>query len=355
MWVALKRLAPAALLGVLPCVILVFWVVESVHEGNFGIDFKGELYPEAKLVLHGHNPFPPPHANLAGGVNRIFPVAAAILAIPLTVLPVGAASAVFVLLLGVSVVATLVVLGVTDWRLYGLVFLWPATISALQVGNITVLLGLLAAVAWRLRDHRYAPGVAVGAAVALKLILWPLLLWLVACGRYRAAATGAVISALSFLLVLPFTGLGDYLRLLENLGNTFAPHSYNVAGLLVQSGAAGLSTAKLAGYLVGALVLAVACLRRSFPLAVFASILLSPIVWLHYFELLALPLAVVFPTLSAAWFVPLLLVVAPGTSGDVRERHIVLGLAVLAAVAVVAEAQPELRRFRPGASEGLSR
>ena len=346
MWVALKRLAPPAVFAVLPLVVGVFWVVESAHQGNLGIDFKGELYPEAKLVLHGHDPFPPPDANLAGGVNRIFPVPAAIAAIPFTLLPAGAAAAVFVALLGLGVAATLRVMDVTDWRLYGLVFLWPATISALQVGNITVVLALLGAVAWRYRDRRYLPGVAVGLAVALKLILWPLLFWLAARGRHRAAAAGLALSVVSWLLVLPFTSLTDYVHLLENLGNTFAPRSYNVAGLLIQSGAAGLSTAKLVGYLVGAAVLATACLRRSFPLAVVASILLSPIVWLHYFELLVLPLAAVRPRLSPAWFVPLVLLFAPGTSGDVRERHIVLGLVVLSVLAVLVEARPELRPRR---------
>ena len=344
MWAALKRVAPPALLGALPVVILVFWVVESVHHGNFGIDFKGELYPEAKLVAHGKNPFPPSNANLSGGVNRIFPVPAAIAAIPFTVLPKGAATALFVILLAVAVAATLRVMGVTDWRLYGLVSLWPATISALQVGNITIVLGLLGAVAWRYRDRTYAAGLAIGLAVALKLILWPLLFWLAARGRYRGAVAGLAISAASFLLVLPFTSLTDYAHLLQNLGNTFAPRSYSVAGLLVQSGATSLSTAKLVGDAVGVVALAVACRRRSFALAVVASILLSPIVWLHYFELLALPLAAVWPRYAPVWLVPLVLVLVPGTSGEVRERHIVIGLVVLAIVALLAEAGPRLRR-----------
>jgi Glycosyltransferase family 87 len=344
MWVAFRRLATPVVFGVLPVAVVIVWVVESVHQGNLGLDFRGELYPEAKLVLHGHNPFPRPGADLSGGVNRIFPIPSAILATPLTILSAHAAAAVFVALLGIAVAATLRVMGVTDWRVYGLVALWPPTISALQAGNVTVLLALLGAVAWRYRDRRYVPGIAVGAAVALKLILWPLLFWLAAQGSYRAAALGAVLSAASFLLVLPFTSLSAYVHLLDHLGDTFAPHSYNVAGLLVQSGAAGLSTAKLAGYAVGALVLAAACVRRSFPLAVTASIVLSPIVWLHYFELLVLPLAARWPRLAPAWFLPLVLLVVPGTSGEVRERHIVVGLAVLAAVSLLVEPRPELDR-----------
>ncbi len=137
MWAALKRLLPIALLGVVPVAATIFWVAHDAHNGTLGIDFRAELYPEAKQVLHGENPFPSPHANLSSGVNQIFPIPAAVLAMPFTVLPIGAASAVFVLVQGVAVAATLRVMGVTDWRLYGLVALWPPTINALQNGNLT--------------------------------------------------------------------------------------------------------------------------------------------------------------------------------------------------------------------------
>ncbi len=347
MLLALKRLGPLALFGVLPVVFVIFWVVKSIHEGNLGVDFKGELYPEAKLLLHGRDPFPPPHADLSRGVNRIFTIPAAAMAAPLTVLPRAAAAAIFVALLGVALVATLRVMGVTDWRVYGLVFLWPATLSALQTGNVTVLLALLGAVAWRFRNHRYVPGIAVAGAVALKLILWPLLFWLAARGRYRAAALGAALSGASLLLVLPFTSLAGYAHLLNNLGKTFEHESYNVSGLLIQSGAADLTTATVVGYAAGIAVLAAACLRRSFPLAVAASLLLSPIVWLHYFELLVLPLAASSRKLSPAWFVPLALYIVPGTSTDVRERHIIIGLVVLAVVTALTERGVTIGRQRP--------
>jgi Glycosyltransferase family 87 len=344
-WSASKRLAPLALFGVAPVLAAVFWLTQSVHQG-MGIDFRVELYPEAKLVLHGHNPFPPPHADLSSGVNRIFPIPAALLATPFTFLPLGAAAAAFVIVQAVALAATLRVMGVTDWRVYGLVALWPATINALENGNLTILLALLGAVAWRYRDRRYMPGIAVGSAVALKLILWPLLFWLVARGSHRAAVLGAVLSAASFLLVLPFTSLGAYVHLLDHLGDTFTHESYNVPGLLLQSGAAGLATAKLAGYAVGAVVLAVACQRRSFPLAVAASLLLSPIVWLHYYELLVLPLAAVWQRFSAVWFVPLVLFAAQGTPRETREHHIVVGLVVLAAVTLLAEVRRDPYRLR---------
>jgi hypothetical protein len=226
---------------------------------------------------------------------------------------------------------------VRDWRIYGLVAFWPATIAALQTGNLTIVLTLLAAAAWRTRDRAYAPGVAIGVAVALKLWLWPLFFWLIAVRRFRAAAVAASISVASVLTVLPFTSIGDYVRLLRNLGDTFGPQSYNLVGLLTQSGAAGVRAAELLAYALGAAVLAMAVIRRSFPIAVASCLLLSPIVWLHYFVLLAVPLAAAWRRLSPAWFIPLVLWLCPGNGVDVRTYDVVIGLLVLVAVTALAE------------------
>ena len=46
--------------------------------------------------------------------------------------------------------------------------------------------------------------------------------------------------------------------------------------------------------------------RRSFALAIAASLVLAPIVWLDYYALATVPLAVARPRLSAVWFLPLL-------------------------------------------------
>ena len=45
------------------------------------------------------------------------------------------------------------VLGVRDWRCYGLLLLWPPVISAVQTGNVTLWFALAAALAWRFRDR----------------------------------------------------------------------------------------------------------------------------------------------------------------------------------------------------------
>ena len=336
MWLAFKQVGPYAFFILIPAVVIVIFATDLSNSVP-ATDFRYELYPEAKLLLHGTNPFESPHADLSSGQNRIFPVPAALLAVPLTVLTVGAASYVFMVVLFAMIAATAWVAGVRDWRVYGLLALWPANLAAVQSGNLTLLLALLVAVAWHYRERRYIPGLAIGATIALKLFLWPLLVWLLALRAYRSAALGAAIGlAGGVLTALPFTSLSDFVQLENNLAHVFGPQSYNLVGLLVQSGASYRS-AEVVADLVGLAALALAYRRRSLPLAVSAALLLSPIVWLHYFALLIVPIAARAPRLALIWFIPLLLWVCPGTAGEIREWHIVLALSVLSIVTVLAE------------------
>ena len=52
--------------------------------------------------------------------------------------------------------------------------------------------------------------------------------------------------------------------------------------------------------------------RTAFVLAITAALALSPIVWLHYFTILLVAVAVAQPRLGAAWFAPLAMYVATG-------------------------------------------
>jgi len=47
--------------------------------------------------------------------------------------------------------------------------------------------------------------------------------------------------------------------------------------------------------------------------AIAASLALTPIIWLHYFALLAVVVALAKPRLALAWFVPLGMVLTPGS------------------------------------------
>jgi hypothetical protein len=338
---ALKRVAPILFLGALPVVVLVGGAYEFNHTGNLATDFRLELYPEAVRVLHWSNPFPPPHSDFSSGPNQVFPVAAALLVAPLTALSAHWAAGVAVVFLLALLAATLWVLDVRDWRVYGVVALWGPSLAGLQSGNLTIVLTFLVALAWRWRERRWSPGVAIGLAVALKLFLWPLLVWLIAIRRYRAAASAATIGLVGgVFLVLPFISLADYVRLLDGMSRVFGPRSYNVIGLLQLSHTASMHTAVLVTEVTGLAVLVCAYRRRSLPLALAASLLLSPIVWTHYFELLIVPVAIRWPRLAPIWFLPLVMVVCPGTWLDVQLWHVVVGLAVLLVITAFAERSP---------------
>jgi hypothetical protein len=53
--------------------------------------------------------------------------------------------------------------------------------------------------------------------------------------------------------------------------------------------------------------------RTAFIVAVAASLALTPIVWLHYFALLLVPVAIARPRLALVWFAPLAMVITPGS------------------------------------------
>jgi hypothetical protein len=121
----------------------------------------------------------------------------------------------------VLLAAALWLLDVRDWRIYGLMGLWPGVIAAVQTGNLSIPLTLLVALAWRNRDRTWAPGLFIGAAIALKLFLWPLLVWLLALHRYRAAATGAAVGVGWVPRRASVQKHRQYWKLLDDLGRVF--------------------------------------------------------------------------------------------------------------------------------------
>ena len=56
---------------------------------------------------------------------------------------------------------------------------------------------------------------------------------------------------------------------------------------------------------------------RSFAAAIGATLAFTPVLWLHFFVLLAVPLAIARPRFSAIWLLPIVLWVCPRTdNGD---------------------------------------
>ena len=324
---AFRVIRAPVFLGFVPVFVLVWALVLMIQGDDVAVDFHHELYPQANLLLDGENPYPPPDSDLSDGTNSIWPTAAAALVAPLALLPSGVADGVMTALVIACFLAALLVMGVRDWRVFGAAVLWPSFISAMQTANLTLPLCLLAALVWRYRDRRWIAGAALGAALSLKFFLWPLLVWLAALRRWRAVALAVTLAAASLLLILPFESLVDYARLLRNLSDTFDDKGYTPYGFLVETGAPE-SLSKIATYALGVALLLGAWTRRSFALAIAAALVLSPIVWLHFFSVLALPLAAVAPRFRPIWLLPLLMFLAPGTeNGDPWQSALVLVLA----------------------------
>jgi hypothetical protein len=217
----------------------------------------------------------------------------------------------FFVLAGCTFVA-MWLLGVRDWRCLVLAVTSPVVVHGLYYGNLTVLLLVPLALAWRYRDRAPVAGIAVGLAIAAKLFVWPLLVWLLLTRRFRAAAwaVGAsVVLVLGAWAVIGLEGLRDYPALLRVVQEVYSVRSISlstVAGALGAPVWAAVAIATVAGL---ACIAAAAWLvraddgdRRAFTVLVAASIIASAIVWPNYLALLLVPVAITWPRLAPAWF-----------------------------------------------------
>ena len=293
--VALRRTLPVLLFAAAPTIVVVTMFVVAVVSGPLALDFRQELYPQANALLDGRNPYP----------ESIWPPIAMLVVLPLAVLPASIAN-IAVGVAGLACMAlALWLVGVRDWRVYGVVALWPQVVGDIRIAHLTPLLCLLAAVVWRYRDRPLLAGTGLGVAGGVKFLLWPLGVWLLATGRARAAVVAAGVAVGSVLLVAPFAPLGEYGRTLRRVSSTFDQDSYSLYGFLLQQGAGDL-TARALALALGAVLLFLTWRLQSFALAIAAALALSPIVWFDFYALAAIPLAIARPRLSVVWFLPLL-------------------------------------------------
>ncbi len=338
---ALRRTGALGVLGLAP-VLLALAVIGGAIGNRYAFDFHGALWQGARDVLAGHNPYPPPTvAGVAPGDRFVYPPPVAILFIPLGVLPFPLAAGLITVVLIAAIAATLAVLGVRDWRCYGAAYLSIAVLHDIRLGAITPLLALGLALVWRWRGQVRA-AIPFGLIVMAKLFLWPLGVWLLATGRLRAAWRGAALaigaSALGWAAI-GFAGLADYPRLLSVLAEEEQHRGYSpvAAGMALGLDA---TLARAAAVALGAGLVAL-CWRegrrgfdeRSLALALAAALVLSPIVWLHYFVLLLVPIALARRTFGAVWLVPALFWITPYEENFGAHWRIAVGIA-LAAVAL---------------------
>jgi len=333
MFAGARQVLTVTLLGVLPVVVTLAILTTAFVKGPFLYDFRGGLYNAGRDIIHGKNPYragqlaEQARIQRSGGKPKtvisvpVYPAPALVAVVPFALLPYKVAGVLFVLLSIAGLALALSILGVTDWRCYGVAFAsWPV-LHGLMLGAVTPLLVLGTALLWRHRQSTLVPAVVLAAIVAAKLFLWPLGVWLLITRRLRVAAlTGTLIilGAVAAWAAIGFAGLADYPRMLNDLAFFSEGVSVSFVAALLHLGF-GAATARAV-----ALVLCLATLagawglsrrsdgdRRAFDFTVIASLIASPIVWPHYAAVLLVPVALASPTLSAIWVVPLLSYLAP--------------------------------------------
>jgi hypothetical protein len=311
---ATRKVSGFVFVGLVPLAFGVLAIYGEAKLGLLGFDFKGTIWHPGREILAGHSPYPAPIASeLDSGNPSVYPPVALLLTLPYALLPLAAAYWAWIATLVAAVVVTLRLLGVRDWRCYAIALGSCPVVFGFALGNLVVLLVPIAAYAWRYRDNPRRTGLAVGLGIALKLVLWPLLIWFVASRRWRAAfvaASSAVLSLVGAWAVLGFDGLRDYPKLLSVNNDVYSSHSWSLlaggVGLGLPSSVAG-ALASLVG--VALLAYAFVLIRgrdgdsRAFCVVIVASLALLPVVWPASLVLLLVPVAILRPSANRVWMV----------------------------------------------------
>lgn len=219
---------------------------------------------------------------------------------------------------------------------------WFPVYLTLREGQVNLLLLLLVAgaVAALQHDRRLLAGVALGASLLIKQVMWPLLLLLLLRRQWRAVAACLVTVLIGYTLAAGVVGLpslwtylidvlpavaryyqGHVNQSVWNLGHRLAldvlivglPRLQPFQSLLATGLAAGLSALVLIGAVVTTLRLP---LIWAAGVMVCVSIVINPISWPHYLVLALVPAASVFRWL---WM----------SKGPVRETNWALVIALL--------------------------
>jgi alpha-1,2-mannosyltransferase len=339
---------PSVLLGA-AMTALVIYLGTKGH--IWGFDFRG-TWAASRDVLGGRSPYaaPDPAKLLAQGNTYIPPPLLAFACSPVALLPFVPAVVLFGVACTAALVLALRIVGVRDLRVYGLALTSFPFVASLGMGQPDGLLALGLALAWRYRSS-WRGAAALGIVVALKLLAWPLLLWLVLTRRFKEAALAAAVAAGAIVgswSLIGFAGFAQYGRLLDADATAFAIRSHSAAAAALRLGT-GQHAARLVAVLVAAVVAVVVVrLGSDRDLALFTAglafgLLASPIMWTHYLVALYVPLAIAYRR-PEAWLLTIPYWLSP-LEPPPHVWKVFFVLLLTTALAVLA-AEPELRRPR---------
>ncbi len=301
-------------------------------------------YLAGQAVLAGHSPYPAADPRVLAGQDQfVYPAPAALLAAVFAVVPLAVAAFVFEVGAIVASLASLWIVG--ERRAVALAFaaLSPVILNAVNVGTIMPFLMLLTACAWRYRDRPWASGLAVCGLIALKLFLWPLVLFLLCRRSYRAAliaTTGSAAVIVCSWAALGFAGMATYPQVLAMLAQVEGHLTFATGQLVVAAGGSETAGKALSLAVTGLLLAAAVRLRADaagcFALCVCAGLTSSPIVWLNYAGCVMVVVAVLRPRNVLLWALPCAFWMFPQAQPHGQLGYLLLfhaGLAVMLAVA----------------------
>jgi alpha-1,2-mannosyltransferase len=321
----LARAAENALLGFGPVVASLLLLAFQFRVHEVAVDFRSAYYPAAVRLLHGGNPYNVTHSEIVAGTAFVYPALSAAVFAPFGLLTRGAGQLLYMLLCVACVPATLRVLNVRDWRIYGVALLWLPVYSGWQTANVTLPLMLLVALTWRYRDRPLASGLLTAVAISLKPFIWPLALWLLVTRRFKAtAATVAWAVAINLVVwwIVGFDQIHAYLRLSGQVTDALWRGGYSMLAVAHHLGlgrGAGEAMLLAVSAAVAAALIYKGAVKRderaALTLAVALMLVASPLVWSHYFALVLVPLAIYRPRLGWLWALPVLMWACPPSTG----------------------------------------
>jgi hypothetical protein len=292
----------------------------------FLFDFRGDLFNAATAILHGHNPYRVDYiAHLAdvvrrtGGVNPtfavpVYPAPVLLAAVPFGLMPMWLGGVLFI---GASIAGMawgLRLLGVRDWRCIALAIIsWPA-LFGLWFGTLSPLLVLGAGIAWRARERTWQCAASIASLVLTKVFPWPMMAWPLIQKRWRTFGLMVLLAgggALAAWSLIGFHSLLTYPKMLSDLSYVESRAGVSVYAAFLSFGIGRNAALILALASAGGLTaMAWRMARRpggranAFGLVVLAALTASPLVWVHYEVLLFVPIALLSPSLSSMWFLP---------------------------------------------------
>jgi putative flippase GtrA len=325
---AAERLWAPGVLAVFPALVTVLFLLSAHRSGVLAADFDRSVWQAGRDVLAGDSPYGiPSHEHPLLSDRALYPPIFIFTTLPFALLPHALGVVLWDIALGFALAAGMWLLGVRDWRCYGIVALsWPVVLG-LVFGNLSLALVGGVGLLWRYRNDVARAALIAAVLVAAKLFLWPLIAWLFVTRRIQAASLAVAATLVAVFVpwaLIGFAGLRHYPELLSIHSDVWGTRSLSLFALgrsvgLGSAAAQALALATALGLLALAAVLArrEEGERRALAFALGAALASSPIVWQHYLVLLIVLVALIQPTLGWLWaFFPAFWLVLLQPAGD---------------------------------------